>query len=266
MSKEKGLKEFGLTTLSVKNATTVVILTVILAFVGVFSYKKMPAEAFPEIIMPQIYVGTAYPGNSPLDMEKLITRPLEKEIKSITGVDKITSTSSQGFSAIDVKFDFSVKPSEALRKVKDAVDKVKATATFPKDLPVAPTIMELNISELTPIMNINLSGDFSTDILKYYAELLEDKIEALPQVSAVDIRGIQEKEVKVNVLLHKMEAMEISFQDIEAAIANENMTISGGDVIVDGIRRNIRVVGEFKDWREIEDALDALDREIGHSN
>ena len=255
MSKEKGLKEFGLTTLSVKNATTVVILTVILAFVGVFSYKKMPAEAFPEIIMPQIYVGTAYPGNSPLDMEKLITRPLEKEIKSITGVDKITSTSSQGFSAIDVKFDFSVKPSEALRKVKDAVDKVKATATFPKDLPVAPTIMELNISELTPIMNINLSGDFSTDILKYYAELLEDKIEALPQISAVDIRGIQEKEVKVNVLLHKMEAMEISFQDIEAAIANENMTISGGDVIVDGIRRNIRVVGEFKDWREIEDII-----------
>ena len=255
MSKEKGLKEFGLTTLSVKNATTVIILTVILAFVGVFSYKKMPAEAFPEIIMPQIYVGTAYPGNSPLDMEKLITRPLEKEIKSITGVDKITSTSSQGFSAIDVKFDFSVKPSEALRKVKDAVDKVKATATFPKDLPVAPTIMELNISELTPIMNINLSGDFSTDILKYYAELLEDKIEALPQISAVDIRGIQEKEVKVNVLLHKMEAMEISFQDIEAAIANENMTISGGDVIVDGIRRNIRVVGEFKDWREIEDII-----------
>jgi multidrug efflux pump subunit AcrB len=255
MSKEKGLKEFGLTTLSVKNATTVIILTIILAFVGVFSYKKMPAEAFPEIIMPQIYVGTAYPGNSPLDMEKLITRPLEKEIKSITGVDKITSTSSQGFSAIDVKFDFSVKPSEALRKVKDAVDKVKATATFPKDLPVAPTIMELNISELTPIMNINLSGDFSTDILKYYAELLEDKIEALPQISAVDIRGIQEKEVKVNVLLHKMEAMEISFQDIEAAIANENMTISGGDVIVDGIRRNIRVVGEFKDWREIEDII-----------
>jgi len=255
MSKEKGLKEFGLTSLSVKNATTVIILTVILAFVGVFSYKKMPAEAFPEIIMPQIYVGTAYPGNSPLDMEKLVTRPLEKEIKSITGVDKITSTSSQGFSAIDIKFDFSVKPSEALRKVKDAVDKVKATATFPKDLPVAPTIMELNISELTPIMNINLSGDFSTDILKYYAELLEDKIEALPQISAVDIRGIQEKEVKVNVLLHKMEAMEISFQDIEAAIANENMTISGGDVIVDGIRRNIRVVGEFKDWREIEDII-----------
>ena len=255
MSKDKGLKEFGLTSLSVKNATTVVILTIILAFTGVFSYKKMPAEAFPEIIMPQIYVGTAYPGNSPLDMEKLVTRPLEKEIKSITGVDKISSTSSQGFSAIDIKFDFSIKPSEALRKVKDAVDKVKATPTFPKDLPAEPTIMELNISELTPIMNINLSGDFSTDILKYYAELLEDKIEALPQISAVDIRGIQEKEVKVNVLLHKMEAMEISFQDIEAAIANENMTISGGDVIVDGIRRNIRVVGEFKDWREIENII-----------
>lgn len=255
MKDKKGLKEFGLTTLSVKNATTVVVLTVILALSGVFSYKQMPAEAFPEIIIPQIYVGTPYPGNSPLDIEKLITRPLEKEINNITGIDVITSTSTEGYSSIDVKFEFTVTPAEALRKVKDAVDKVKGKPSFPKDLPADPNIFEMNFSELMPVMNINLSGDFSLDLLKDYAEILEDEIENLPQISQVDIRGIQEKEVKINVDVHKMEAMEIGFGDIESAIANENITISGGNVNVDGIKRNIRVVGEFEDWTKIENII-----------
>lgn len=249
--KKKGLKEFGLSTLSLKNPTTILVLTFILAFVGMTSYQSMPREAFPEIVIPEIYVGTPYPGNSPLDMERLVTRPLEKEINSITGIDKITSTSVQGYSSIDIKFDFSVTPKEALRKVKDAVDKAMGDPTFPKDLPADPNVFEMNFSELMPVMNVNLSGDFSMDMLKDYAEILEDKIEDIPQVSEVDIRGIQEKEVRVDVDLFKMESMQVTFNDIEQAIAQENMTISGGDVVVDGLRRNVRVVGEFNDWRNI---------------
>jgi multidrug efflux pump subunit AcrB len=122
--KDKGLKVFGLSTLALKNPTTVIVLTFILAFVGMSSYNSMPREAFPEVVIPQIFVGTPYPGNSPLDIEKLITRPLEKEINTITGIDKVKSTSVQGFSTIDIQFEFSVSPQQALRKVKDAVDKV----------------------------------------------------------------------------------------------------------------------------------------------
>ncbi len=250
-NKKKGLKEFALSTLALKNPTTIIVLTVILALVGMTSYNNMPREAFPEIIIPEIYVGTPYPGNSPLDMERLITRPLEKEINTITGIDKIISTSVQGYSSIDIKFDFSVTPLEALRKVKDAVDKVKGDPSFPKDLPADPNIFEMNFSEMIPAMNINLSGDFSMDLLKEYAETLEDRIEAVPQISGVDVRGIQEKEVKVSVDLYKMESMMVTFNDIEQAVAQENMTISGGDIVVDGLRRNVRVVGEFKDWRSI---------------
>ena len=253
--KKKGLKSFGLSALSLKNPTTIIVLTFILALAGITSYNSMPREAFPEIVIPEIYVGTPYPGNSPLDIEKLITRPLEKEINTISGIDKITSTSVQGYSTIDVKFDFSVTPTQALRKVKDAVDKVKSEPAFPKDLPADPNVFELNISELTPALNVNLSGDFSMDMLKEYAEILEDRIEDIPQVTSVDIRGIQEKEVKVDVHLYKMESMEVTFNDIENAITSENMTISGGDVVVDGIRRNVRLVGEFSDWRDISNII-----------
>lgn len=254
-NKKKGLKVFGLSSLSLKNPTTIIVLTIILAVAGMSSYNSMPREAFPEIIIPEIYVGTPYPGNSPLDIEKLITRPLEKEINTITGIDKIISTSVQGYSTIDVKFDFSVSPTEALRKVKDAVDKVMGEPSFPKDLPADPNVFELNMSDLTPALNVNLSGDFSMDMLKEYAEVLEDRIEDISQVTKVDIRGIQEKEVKVDVNLYKMESMEVTFNDIENAISQENMTISGGDVVVDGIRRNVRMVGEFHDWRDIANVI-----------
>ena len=251
----KGLKSFGLSTLALKNPVTIIVLSVILAVVGITSYQSMPIEAFPEVVVPQIYVGTPYPGNSPLDIEKLITRPLEKEINTITGIDDIKSTSVEGYSTIDIKFDFSITPEQALRKVKDAVDKVMGDPAFPKDLPADPNVFEMNMSELVPALNVNLSGDFSMEMLKEYAEVLEERIEDIPQVTKVDIRGIQEKEVKIDVDLYRMESMEVTFNDIENAITSENMTISGGDVVVDGVRRNVRLIGEFKDWKEIPDVI-----------
>lgn len=255
MEKMKNIiREFAVSTWSVDNRKTVFVITAIILLGGLFSYTSMPKENFPEMIIPQIYVGTAYPGNSPSDMEKLITRPLEKEIKSINGADKITSTSIQGYSTILVEFDFDVSPTEALRKVKDAVDKATSDKDFPKDLPMEPNIFELNFSEF-PIMNINLSGDFSIDQLKKYAEYLEDEIENLPEISKVEIRGVEEKEVKIEVDMHKMEAMQISFQDIENAVASENLTISGGEILTENQRRTVRVSGDFTSIDELKNVI-----------
>ncbi len=252
---KKGTKEFGLSSLSIDNRTTVFVIGVIILLGGIFSYMSLPKENFPDVVTPEIYIGTAYPGNSPLDIEKLITRPFEKEINAITGVDEITSTSVQGYSSIQIKFDFDVTPSEALRKVKDKVDIAMSDRDFPTDLPADPNVFEMNFSELIPIMNINLSGDYSIDQLKEYAEYLEDEIEDLPEITKVEIRGVMDKEVKIDVDLLAMEAMEISFDDIAAAISRENTTISGGDLLVDEFRRNVRVIGEFKNIEEIEDVI-----------
>lgn len=253
--KQSKLKTFGLSSLAVGNRTTIFVLTFIVLIAGAASYISMPREAFPEVVTPEIYVGTPYPGNSPEDIEKLLTRPIEKEINSITGIDKITSSSIQGYSSIRVVFDFSVTPDEALQEVKDAVDKAKNDPEFPTDLPMEPDVFEMNFSELTPVMNVNLSGDFSIDLLEDYAEIIEEKIEALPQITKVDIRGVDEKEVKIKVDVQKMESMEISFTDIENAIAYENMTVSGGDILVDDIKRTVRTVGDFKDWKNIENLI-----------
>ncbi|MGB1004107.1 MAG: efflux RND transporter permease subunit [Salibacteraceae bacterium] len=256
------VKAFGITAMSIKNRTTVMVLTFIIFVAGLGAYNSMPKEAFPEIVMPEIYVSTIYPGNSPLDIEKLVTRPIEKEVKGITGIDEITSSSLQGVSSIKIKFDFSVTPEQALRKVKDKVDVAMADPDFPSDLPADPNVFDMNFSELMPILNINLSGDFSLDMLNEYAEYLEDKIEDIPQINEVDIRGINDKEVKVELDLLKMEATKINYQNVEDAINFENMTVSGGNVLIDGFKRSIRVVGEFSDWRDIENII--VGREKGN--
>ncbi len=260
--KRKHIKEFGLSSLSVGNRTTVVVITVFIFLAGLVAYNTMSKESFPEVVIPEIYIGTAYPGNSPLDIEKLITRPVEKEVKSISGVDEILSTSQDGYSTIQVKFNFDVSPDEALRKVKDKVDIAKGDPDFPQDLPADPNVFEMNISELMPIMNINISGGYSIDQLNDYAEYLEDEIEDLPEITEVDIRGITEKEVAINLDLHKMEAMQISFDDVAQAISNENVTISGGDLQVGEYRRNVRIVGEFRNMDQIRNTI--VKREEGN--
>lgn len=251
----KHKKEFRTSSWAIENKMTVFVVTAIIIFSGLTAYINVPKESFPEVIIPQIFVSTSYPGNSPDDIEKLITRPLEKEINSITGIDVIKSTSQQGFSSIDVKFNFDITPSEALRKVKDKVDIVKSDPDFPDDLPADPNIFEMNFSELVPVMNINLSGNYSLEELEDYAELLEEKIEDLPQISKVDIKGIMDKEVRIELDPHAMEARQVSFGDVQGAIGQSNLSISGGDLLVDGKLRSVRVVGEFESIEDIEDVI-----------
>ena len=128
-------KEFKPTSWSIDNKTSIYVLVIIIAIFGLINYNTIPKEQFPEIVIPNIIVTTVYSGTSPEDMENLITRPLEKNIKSISGVKKITSRSIQNFSMINVEFNTGIDESDAKQKVKDAVDKTKSTRTWPgKDI------------------------------------------------------------------------------------------------------------------------------------
>ncbi len=248
----KVIREFGLSTFAVNNRTSVFVLAFMIFIIGILTYSQMPRESYPEVLQPEIYIGTIYPGNSPVDIENLITRPIEKELKSLTGVDEMTSTSIQDYSTILVSFDFSVPVNEALQDVKDAVDKAKAE--LPSDLDTDPDIFELDLSDM-PIMNVNLYGNQSIEQIRGYAEYLQDEIEALPQIKEVEIRGVLKQEVNILVNLQKMEASLITFGDIEGAFFQENVTMSGGDILTDGYRRNVRVVGEFKSIEEMENII-----------
>ena len=248
-------KQFTLSTNALKNANTVKLVIALLTFGGLFSYINMPREAFPDVAAPEVFVTTPYPGNSAEDIENLITRPLETEFKKIKGIDEIKSTSKAGFSSIDVKFTFDVDPDKALSDVKDKIDEAMGDQEWPKDLPQDPKSMKLDFSELKPIMNVNISGDYTPERLKKFAEYLQDKIEQLPQISAADIRGVQDKEVEIAVDLNEMISRNINFNNLEQTVKNENLTISAGDIKEGGVRRNVRVIGEFKNPKEIENLI-----------
>ncbi|MEM6297815.1 MAG: efflux RND transporter permease subunit, partial [Bacteroidota bacterium] len=251
-NQEQKTREFWLSTLALNNRISVFVLATIIIIFGVVSYQQTSKELYPEIVLPQIYVNTIYPGNSPADMENLITRPIEKEIKSVKGVTEINSTSVQDVSAILVEFEEDADVTKALTDVKDAVDRAKSE--LPSDLEMDPSVQELDFSE-APIMFINLSGEFEVDKLKEYAEYLQDEIEEISEVSEAQITGAVDREIQINADLYRMEAMKVSFSDIERAVSSENLSISGGDLLTNGSRRSIRIMGEFTTAQQIENII-----------
>ncbi len=244
------LREFKLSTLAVDNATSIFLLTFMILLFGVRSYTDMPKEQYPEAALPTITVTAPHFGNSAEDIENLITRPIEKEVNSIAGIKSLKSNSMQDFSVIIAEFQSDIDSEYALRKVKDAVDR----AELPTDLDNDPEIVDFDLTKI-PIMTVNVSGNYNMDELRSHAEYIQDKLENLSEVSEAKMSGDQEREVKINMDLLKMQAQQISFQDVENAITRENITMSGGELTNKKNRRSVRVLGEFGNIAEIENLI-----------
>jgi multidrug efflux pump len=241
-------KQFKPSSWAVDNKISIYVFTLIIAIMGISSYNKIPKESFPDIVIPTIYINAIYPGNSPANIENLVTKQIEKQLKGISGVKKINSTSLQDVSVIMVEFNTNVDVSIAKQKVKDAVD--KAGDDLPKDLPSKPNVLEVAFSDL-PIMYVNLSGNMDLQKLKEYSDDLKDRIEGMKQISRVTMVGDLEREIQINVDMYKLQAASLTLGDIDRTIKTENLNISGGLVPMDGMKRNLTVQGEFKSVEEI---------------
>ncbi|HAH25427.1 MAG TPA: copper transporter, partial [Prolixibacteraceae bacterium] len=252
MSKESKIKEFFATSWAIDNKTSVYVLAILISILGMMNYYFIPKEQFPQVVIPYIVVSTPYPGTSPADMENLVTRPIEKQLKSISDVKKMTSNSVQDFSSIVVEFDPDLSIETAKQRVRDAVDKSKKD--LPTDLPAEPDIMDIDISEF-PVMFLNISGNYDLDKLKHYAEIAQDKIEALKEITRVDIVGALDREIQVNADIFKMQAAKVTFSDIERAVAMENLTISGGSLTTNGTRNAVRIKGQFESVETLKNII-----------
>jgi multidrug efflux pump len=244
-------KQFKPTSWAIGNKTSIYLLIIFVSLAGIYQFVTLPKEQFPDIVIPTIYVQTTYVGNSPKDIENLVTRPIEKQLKGITGakINKITSTSIQDFSAIIVEYSTDVKTEVALQKTKDAVDKAKID--LPTDLTTEPNVQEISFSE-QPIMFVNLSGDYNMMSLKKFADDAKDKLEELPQLTRVDIVGAPEREFQINVDNYKMQSAGITFDDIANAVQRENVDISGGLLDVGNMKRTLQLKGQFKTAYDIQ--------------
>jgi multidrug efflux pump subunit AcrB len=251
-------KEFGISSWAVDNRVTVYIITFAIVLLGTLAYVTMPREDFPEIIENKIFISSIYPGNAAEDVEKLVTDPLEKKIKNLSGVTKVTSSSFQDFSLIVAEFDDKHTLEQAKQKTKDEVDIVKSGNDWPKmdnGGKVEPTIFNINIAEEVAILNINLKGDYPAQTLKDYAKIIKDDVENISEIKKVEILGVGEKEVEIALDLFKMAGAAVSFDDVQRAVQGENMTISGGNIENSGKKSNIRVIGEFDSPNELNNIV-----------
>ncbi len=244
-------KEFKPTSWAIDNKVSIYVATVIISLAGIMSYFSMPKEQFPEVVFPQIFVATFYPG-PPEDIENLITKEIEKEIKGVSGIKKLKSSSVQDFSTIIVEFQTDVEIDKAKQDIKDAVDRAKQE--LPTDLENDPQVIDIDISEM-PIMNINIAGDFNLETLKKYGEDMQDRIESLTEIRRVDIVGALDREIQINVDMYKLALAGVSLDDISNAVGYENVIIPSGQISVDGMKRSLGVNGEFANAEQLGDLV-----------
>ncbi|MFL5753691.1 MAG: efflux RND transporter permease subunit [Bacteroidia bacterium] len=245
-------KEFKPSSWAIDNKVTVYILTLILCIMGVKSYINLPKESFPDITVPTIFIQTINAGNSPTNIENTITKPIEKKLKSIAGIKKVTSTSLQDVSVIVAEFNTSIAAEKAKLKVKDAVD--EARADLPTTLTREPMIKEIAFSEI-PIMYINVAGKYELRKLKKYAEDLQDRIEGLKQINEARLVGALDREIQVNLDMYKMQVAQLNLGDIQRALSSENLSITLGNLPMDGMKRTLSVKKEFKTIEEIKNMV-----------
>ena len=250
-------REFFLSSWAIENKTIIYILMVIFLVSGINAYNTMPREPFPEINTTNVFVSTVFPGNSAEEIEKLVTNPLEEEIKGVKGLEEVESSSYEGVSVINVEFDDEVPIEVARQRVKDLVDNVTVRDDWPtfNNSKIDPSVTEFDFAERYPVLNITLIGDYTVEELKSYAEYLELRIERLPEIKSVEIRGLQDFEVEVAVDPYRMNSTNTSFGNIISAISQENVTISAGNIVSDGQRRNVKIVGEISRPSELENII-----------
>lgn len=241
-------KEFKPSSWAIDNRTAIYILTIIITLVGLMAYISLPKEQFPEIKLPQIIVQTIYPGTSPDNMENLVTKPIEKQVKNLTGVKKVTSNSFQDYSVVIVEFNTDVQVDKAKQDVKDAVD--KARVDLPNNLPNEPEVKDIDLSEM-PILYVNISGNYDLNRLKKYADRVQDEIEELKEIKRVDMVGALEREIQINVDLFKMQGAGMTFGDIEQTVGYENFSATAGEVSMNNQKRILSVRNEFKSAEQI---------------
>ena len=245
-------KEFKPSSWAIDNKMTVYLVTIFICIVGVMTYNSLPKENFPDITVPTIYINTVNGGNSPTNIENTITKPIEKKLKAVSGVKKFTSTSLQDVSVIVVEFNTNVSVADAKVKVKDAVD--DARSDLPQELTQEPMIKEIAFSEI-PIMYINIAGNYDLKELKKHAEDLQDRIEGLKEINEVKIVGALDREIQVNIDMYKLQAAQLTLSDVSRAIAAENLSLTGGNVPLNGMKPTLSIKSEFKNPKEIEDIV-----------
>ena len=237
---------------AIKFRVAVLVFVFVLALAGTVSYLTLPREGAPDITIPYVFVTSYYEGTAPEEMEKLVTIPLEKQFNDVEDVKEVRSTSAENVSSIVIEFMAGQDIEQAKQRVKDKVDLAKPD--LPPDLD-EPVVDAFNFSSDYPVYIFALSGATQPERLKNLAEDLQDRIEQLSGIQSADLAGIREREIRVEIDLPRMIAYRIPLGQVMNRIAQENVTVSAGNIEMAGDKFQVRIPGEFQLAAELRDIL-----------
>ncbi len=227
------------------------ILTVILIGWGIYVGLTINREAFPNIDFDIVLVTTVFPGASPEEVEKLITNPIEDQLKSVEGIKEIRSSSIENRSGITVIIDPDTKnPRKVVEDIRSAVDRV---TDLPADVD-KPLVLEIT-SSLTPVIEVSLFADenkIDYRTLREQAEILENALKQIDGVARIDRRGWLNREYIVKLDPIKIKNNYVGIEQILAGLKQRNINFPGGEVIINGASQVLRTVGELLEPKDVE--------------
>ena len=226
---------------------TLILILVFIIIAGIFSYSSLPREADPDISLPVIYVSLTHEAISPDDSERLLVKPMEKELKKIEGVKRMSSTSYLGGGNIILEFDAGFNSEKALNDVRVKVDNVKNKLP---DETKEPRVSEVNLSRF-PVLTVAISGKIEPRLLIEISKKISDKIEGLSEVLEVKTIGEREREIEVLVNPITVKAYGLTTNDVIESLKKENILIPAGTLSNQTGSFNIRIPGLFEDRQDL---------------
>ncbi len=240
--------------LSVNNPVLVHMITIATIVFGSYMLFSMPRELERDMSFNWAIIWVVYPGVSPDEMEKLITKPIEDEIADVNKIESITSTAAEGFTGISVKFDQNISRDEFDTLYQDLRTELDKVQNLPEDSE-DPIMFKLESNTLTPVINVVVAGDFPERERRKLAEELQDEIEAVEGVLEVDMIGERDREIWVEIDPDRLDRYSLTLQQVVGALAAKNMNVPAGELKIGRLEYLLRTVGEFDSIDQIQDVI-----------
>ena len=238
--------------LAIERPITMFMLSGVIMLIGLLSLMRLPVDLMPDISFPSITVRVGYPGVGPLEMEELVTRPLEQALSAVAGLERIESTSQEGSSRVTLNFSWGTDLNEAADDVRNRLDRVRGR--FPEEAE-APIMFKFDANTF-PIMGVGVEGDFDRVKLREIAEHdLSQRLERVPGVASVTVDGGLRRQIHVLLSKEKIRALNLPVDRVVNLLRTENQNIPLGEIDEGDRTYLVRSQGQFESLNEIRDLV-----------
>ncbi|MBL8143454.1 MAG: efflux RND transporter permease subunit [Acidobacteria bacterium] len=237
---------------AITRPVTMFMLSGVITLLGAIALTKLPVDLMPEVSFPSLTIRVSYPGVGPLEIEESITRPIEQSVSAVAGIDQVNSTSSEGSSMVRLNFAYGTNLNVAADDVRSRLDRVKGRLPEDADPPV---LFKFDSTQF-PIMNLAVEGDYDAVSLRELAEnTLARRLERVPGVAAVDVRGGLRRQIRVELTREKITALELPVDRVVSLLRTENQNVPLGEVEEGDMTYLLRSPGQFTSLDDIRNLV-----------